>query len=111
MTKHSWKTPKREISLEPYHESIILMLRYGKSVERISKDLAVNEDRIVTYIKESGIEHRMRNRSWAYKEEKVRRKHMVSKYMGRGGVNYGRVTDNTEGEDGETKNLGHIQEE
>ena len=89
MGKHTWNKPKKCISLVSYHESIILMLRYGKSVERISKDLAINEERLVTYLKESGIEHLMRNRSLTYKEEKVKRRHMVTKYMGRGGINNG----------------------
>ena len=100
--KYGWRQPKKELRIEPYHESIILMLRYGKSVERISKDLSVREEKLIDYMKKSGIVHQMRNRSWTYKEVKTKRRHMVSKYMGRGGVNYGGITGNTKGEDGNT---------
>ena len=70
---------KRELTLKPIHyfrESIIMMMRYGKSVDRIASDLGYPEKWVVDYIKSEGLDQKLSRRSWKWIEDKTRRRIM-----------------------------------
>lgn len=70
---------KKGVLLKPIHyyrESIILMMRYGKAVDRIAAELKYPEQMIVDYIKSEGIDSQLNRRSWKWKSDKTKRRIM-----------------------------------
>jgi len=70
---------KAEGDLHPviiqYHETIIIMMRHGTSVDRIAKKLELPEKKLVTYIRKEGLDKQLARRSWTWKSnQKYRRK-------------------------------------
>lgn len=75
----NWKKPKIEIPLEQYQESIMLMMRYGGSVDHMAKDLNVTESRLVDFIKKEGIDKKLVRRSWSWKSSKKNRRRLQAR--------------------------------
>ena len=62
-------------AISQYHEAIIIMMRYGKSVDHIAKKLDLPEKGLVDYIKKEGLDKQMARRSWTWNSNhKYRRK-------------------------------------
>ena len=59
-----------------YHESILVMMRYGGAVDRIAKELGVRESKLVQYILDEGIDQKLSRRSWVWKEKRVKRRNI-----------------------------------
>ena len=57
-----------------YHESILVMMRYGGAVDRIAKELGLRESKLVKYIRDEGIDQILSRRSWVWKEERAKRR-------------------------------------
>ena len=74
MAKYSWRKTKPEVDLRYYRECIIIMMRHGRNVDHIARDLDVNENHLINFIKSEGIDKRLGRRSWAWKSKKQRRK-------------------------------------
>ena len=74
------KSPKLHPS--QYHETILVMMRHGCAVDRMSKDLDIQESTLVQYIRDEGIDQLLSRRSWRWKEEKIKRR-CIGKYKRR----------------------------
>ena len=62
-------------AISQYHEAIIIMMRYGTSVDHIAKKLDLPEKGLVDYIKKEGLDKQMARRSWTWNSNhKYRRK-------------------------------------
>ena len=75
----NWKKPKIQIPLEQYQESIMLMMRYGGSVDRMAKDLNVTESRLIAFIKKEGMDKKLGRRSWSWKSAKKNRRRLQAR--------------------------------
>ena len=49
-------------AISQYHEAIIIMMRYGTSVDHIAKKLDLPEKGLVDYIKKEGLDKQMARR-------------------------------------------------
>ena len=62
-------------AISQYHEAIIIMMRYGTSVDHIAKRQDLPEKGLVDYIKKEGLDKQMARRSWTWNSNhKYRRK-------------------------------------
>ena len=72
---------KRSANFPPiryYKESIIMMMRYGKSVDRIASELKYPEQMVIDYIKSEGIDSQLGRRSWQWKSAKKKHRTVAS---------------------------------
>lgn len=59
----------------PHRETIIVMMRYGGSVDQIAQDLGIYEKVLVKYIKDEGLDKKLERRSWTWKRENPRKRY------------------------------------
>jgi len=74
MQKHSWTTEKPLPSLESYQEAIVIMMRYGNSLEAIAKSFKVPEPYLINFLNTKGIIDKLKGRSWTYKGKPKRKR-------------------------------------
>ena len=60
---------------DPHKETIIVMMRYGGSVDQIAQDLGIYENVLVKYIKDEGLYKKLERRSWTWKREHPRKRY------------------------------------
>ena len=73
MGRHK-RPPIEGKSPEAHKETIIVMMRYGGSVDNIATDLGLYEKVLVKYIKKEGLDKKMARRSWTWKRQNPRKK-------------------------------------
>ena len=59
----------------PHRETIIVMMRYGGSVDQIARDLGIYEKVLVKYIKDEELDKKLERRSWTWKRENPRKRY------------------------------------
>ena len=79
MKKYRKSKPKPLPKLDSYEEAIIIMMRYGNSIETIARSLKVPEKHLINYLNDKGIINKMKGRSWTYKGRPKRKNHSVDR--------------------------------
>ena len=69
------KTPRK--MPEPHRETIIVMMRYGGGVDDIAYQLGLEEDDLIKYIKDEGLDIKLERRSWTWKAKQKSRRRMI----------------------------------
>ena len=59
----------------PHRETIIVMMRYGGSVDQIAQDLGIDENVLVKYIKDEELDKKLERRSWTWKRKNPRKRY------------------------------------
>lgn len=75
MKKYRKSKPRPLPKLNSYEEAIIIMMRYGNSLETIARSIKVPEQHLINYLNEKGIIDKMKGRSWTYKGRPKRKNH------------------------------------
>ena len=74
-------------NLSMYRETIVVMMRYGGCVDKIARDLGMEEDDLVRYIRDEGLDVRLSRRGWRWKTEGgLRRKKRAQARGGKWGL-------------------------
>ena len=68
---------KTLVKLDSNRETIIVMMRYGGAVDQIAEELGYSEQELVEYIKSSGIDKQLSQRSWKWKAGKKRIRNVI----------------------------------
>jgi hypothetical protein len=79
MPKQSWMREKELPNLESYEEAIIIMMRYGGSIENIAIKLKVPYEYLLGFLNNKGIITQLKNRSWTYKGKPKRKSRSTNK--------------------------------
>ena len=69
------KTPRK--MPEPHRETIIVMMRYGGGVDDIAYQLGLEENDLIKYIKDSGLDKQLERRSWTWKAKRKSRRRII----------------------------------
>ena len=80
MPKQSWNREKELPNLESYEEAIIIMMRYGGSIETIAIKLKVPYSYLLGFLNKKGIITQLKNRSWTYKGKPKRKSRATEKH-------------------------------
>ena len=61
----------------PHRETIIVMMRYGGGVDDIARQLGLEEDDLIKYIKDEGLDIKLERRSWTWKAKQKSRRRII----------------------------------
>ena len=73
MPEQDWIRQKELPNLDVYEDAIIIMMRYGGSIETIAVKLKVPYEYLLDFLNKKGIITQLKNRSWTYKGKPKRK--------------------------------------